>query len=48
MVADAGWSVFYDVWGGGYTPAQALIAPGMRLVKTSAPSAAEIEAVLPQ
>jgi hypothetical protein len=47
VVADPGAQTFYDIWGGGYTPANALIAPGGQLVTTEWVEDADIEAVLP-
>jgi hypothetical protein len=48
VVADQGWAVFDAIWGGGYTPANALLAPGMKLVTTDWVGDADIEAVLPE
>ena len=47
VVADQGWAVFDAIWGGGYTPANALLAPGMKLVSTDWVYDSDIEAVLP-
>ena len=48
VVADQGWAVFDAIWGGGYTPANALLAPGMKLVTTDWVEDSDIEPVLPQ
>ncbi len=47
VVADPGAAKFFEIWGGGYTPANALIAPGGKLVTTDWVEDADIEAVLP-
>jgi hypothetical protein len=47
VVADPGATQFFEIWGGGYTPANALIAPGGQLVTTDWVTEAEIESVLP-
>jgi hypothetical protein len=47
VVADPGASKFFEIWGGGYTPANALIAPGGQLVTTDWVEDAQIESVLP-
>jgi hypothetical protein len=47
VVADPGASKFFEIWGGGYTPANALIAPGGQLVTLEWVEDADIEAVLP-
>jgi hypothetical protein len=48
VLADPGWAVFESLWSGGYTPANALLAPGMKLVTTDWVYDSDIEAVLPQ
>jgi hypothetical protein len=48
VVADPGGSVYDDVWNADYTPVQALLAPGMKIVTTDWVEDAQIEAVLPK
>jgi hypothetical protein len=47
-MADPGWNVFNQVLQSNFTPAHALLAPGMQKVSTSYPSSSEIEAILPE
>lgn len=47
MLADPGANRFFEIWGGGYTPANALLAPGMQIVTTDWVTDADIEAALP-
>ena len=48
VVSDPGGSVYDQVWNADYTPVQALLAPGMKIVTTDWVEDAQIEAVLPK
>ncbi len=48
VLADPGWATFDTLWNQNYTPANMLLAPGMRVVKTDWVSEGDIAAVLPQ
>lgn len=47
VVADPGASKYFEIWNTGYTPVQALIAPGGQVVTTDWVTDQQIESVLP-
>jgi hypothetical protein len=47
VVSDPGGNLYDQIWAAGYTPVNALLAPGMQVVTTDWVDDAQIEAVLP-